>query len=60
VVATSYQEMGLLPAQRRASWYDPGRFWSGDELTLLGGFTLSGEIPVDIPSAPPSKGALQG
>jgi hypothetical protein len=50
VVATSYQDMGLLPAQRRASWYDPGRFWSGDELDLLGGFTLSGEIPVDIPS----------
>src|SRR5690606_10798236 len=31
VVAVTYQEMGLLPAGRRPSWYDPGRFWSGDD-----------------------------
>jgi hypothetical protein len=53
VVATSYQDMGLLPAQRRATWYDPGRFWSGDQLGLIGGFALSGEIPIDIPAEPP-------
>ena len=53
VVATSYAEMGLLPAQRRATSYDPGSFWSGDELGLLGGFSLSGEIPVAIPDEPP-------
>ena len=23
-------DMGLLPDKRPASWYDPGRFWSGD------------------------------
>ena len=22
--------MGLLPAGRRASWYDPGSFWTGE------------------------------
>src|SRR5690349_8315608 len=28
VVALTYEAMGLLPAGKRASWYDPGRFWS--------------------------------
>jgi hypothetical protein len=46
VVAAAYQEMGLLPADRRADSYDPGRFWSGDGLELLGGATLGGEIAV--------------
>src|SRR3712207_1552506 len=32
LVATTYQVMGLLPAERPASWYDPGRFWSGDRI----------------------------
>jgi hypothetical protein len=53
VVATSYADMGLLPAHKRAVSYDPGSFWSGDELGLLGGFTLSGEIPIDIPDEAP-------
>jgi hypothetical protein len=49
VVAISYESMGLLPPGRRPSWYDPGRFWSGDELGLaLGG--LGGEITVDVPA----------
>jgi hypothetical protein len=46
LVATTYQHMGLLPAHRPASWYDPGRFWSGDELGLVPPFSLGGEIPV--------------
>ena len=46
LVATTYQHMGLLPAQRPASWYDPGRFWSGDDLELVPPFSLGGEIPV--------------
>ncbi|MEP6696185.1 MAG: hypothetical protein ABJA34_04810 [Pseudonocardiales bacterium] len=49
VVAVTYKAMGLLPSGRRASWYDPGRFWSGDELPLAGGSTLGGEIAVRIP-----------
>lgn len=50
VVAVTYEAMGLLPAGRRASWYDPGRFWSGDDLRLLGGHRLAGEIAVQVPS----------
>jgi hypothetical protein len=49
VVALTYEEMGLLPRGRKPNWYDPGRFWSGDELDLCAGFTLGDEIAVDIP-----------
>jgi hypothetical protein len=55
VVAISYQEMGLLPRQHRPSWYDPGRFWSGDSLELTAGFALSGEIPLNIPNELPTS-----
>ncbi|MFJ6673086.1 hypothetical protein ACIQMJ_18410 [Actinosynnema sp. NPDC091369] len=50
VVAVTYEAMGLLPSGRRANWYDPGRFWSGDELDLSGGARLGEEIAVEIPS----------
>ena len=46
LVATTYQAMGLLPAARPASWYDPGRFWSGDRLELVPPFRLAGEVAV--------------
>jgi hypothetical protein len=46
LVATTYQHMGLLPRRRPASWYDPGRFWSGDRIELVPPFALGGEIPV--------------
>ncbi len=46
LVATTYHQMGLLPQDRPASWYDPGRFWSGDRLTLVPPFTLASEIAV--------------
>jgi hypothetical protein len=55
VVALTYQDMGLLPRTKRASWYDPGRFWSGDSLVLNGGYALSGEIPIDIPPELPAS-----
>jgi hypothetical protein len=45
-IATTYQHMGLLPRDRPASWYDPGRFWSGDRLTLVPPFALAREIAV--------------
>jgi hypothetical protein len=51
VVAVTYEEMGLLPPGKQPSWYDPGRFWSGDELELSPEFTPSDEIEVDIPAA---------
>ena len=46
IVALTYQAMGLLPSRRPASWYDPGRFWSGDRIDLVAPFSLSGEIAV--------------
>jgi hypothetical protein len=49
VVAATYEEMGLLSAGRRLNWYDPGRFWSGDDLDLARGARLGEEIAVDIP-----------
>jgi hypothetical protein len=50
VLAVTYQAMGLLPGRRRPQWYDAGRFWSGDDLRLSGGFSLGGEIPVSVPA----------
>jgi len=55
VVALTFVEMGLLPDDHRPSWYDPGRFWSGDDLDLAPGFALGGEIEVVVP--PASAGA---
>jgi hypothetical protein len=46
LVATTYQHMGLLPKRRPASWYDPGRFWSGDRIELVPPFALGAEIAV--------------
>jgi hypothetical protein len=51
VLAITYQAMGLLPGGHRPGWYDPGRFWSGDQLSLAPGFRLGGEIAVRIPAA---------
>jgi hypothetical protein len=48
LVATTYQHMGLLPKHRPASWYDPGRFWSGDHLGLTPPFDLAPEVPVSL------------
>ncbi len=53
VVAVTFAEMGLLPDDHRPSWYDPGRFWSGDDLGLADGFALGGEIEVMVPPATP-------
>jgi hypothetical protein len=50
LVATTYQHMGLLPRRRPASWYDPGRFWSGDRIELVPPFALGGEVAVRHPA----------
>jgi hypothetical protein len=47
LVATTYQHMGLLPGHRPASWYDPGKFWSGDRIELVAPFALDGEVAVE-------------
>ena len=36
MVAATYEAMGLLGGERPTNYYDPGRFWSGDDLELLG------------------------
>ncbi|MFI6296458.1 hypothetical protein ACIBEJ_33045 [Nonomuraea sp. NPDC050790] len=48
VVAVTYEAMGLLPGGKRPNWYDPGRFWSGDELDLMLGHKLGNEITVGV------------
>jgi hypothetical protein len=48
LVATTYQHMGLLPKDRPVSWYDPGRFWSGDQLGLVPPFDLAPEVAVSL------------
>jgi len=50
LVATTYTAMGLLPGERPINAYDPGSFWSGDDLELLGA-TLGPEIGVEVPAA---------
>lgn len=47
IVAVTYEAMGLLPI-RRPNWYDPGRFWSGDDLELLDGAKLGEEVAVTV------------
>ena len=49
LVATTYQHMGLLPARRPASWYDPGRVWSGARIELVPPVALTAEIAVRSP-----------
>jgi hypothetical protein len=51
LVATTYQQMGLLPGRRPASWYDPGRFWSGDRIDLVPPFALGEEVAVRVTRA---------
>ena len=52
VVGVIYAAMGLLREAHRPNWYDPGRFWSGDDLGLADGFALGGEIEISLPPAP--------
>jgi hypothetical protein len=53
VLAVTYQAMGLLARNRDPGWYDAGRFWSGDRLSLEAGFRLGGEIAVHLPPREP-------
>ncbi|MDI6628933.1 MAG: hypothetical protein QME72_14550 [Rhodococcus sp. (in: high G+C Gram-positive bacteria)] len=49
VVAMTYDAMGLLTGNKKANWFDPGKFWSGDRLPLADGVRLGEEIEVDVP-----------
>lgn len=57
VLAATFQAMGLLSSTHRPNWYDAGRFWSGDDLSLSSGFTLGGEVAVQIPADTPGERA---
>ena len=46
VVALTLEEMGILEADAPTSWYDPGRFWSGDSLPLTPGWSYGVEVEV--------------
>lgn len=46
VVAATYTAMGLLGDDRPTNYYDPGRFWSGDDLELRAGTRLGAELAV--------------
>jgi hypothetical protein len=45
-VAITYEEMGLLTTEKHYNWFDPGSFWSGDDLPLASGYRLGDEIAV--------------
>jgi hypothetical protein len=49
VVAETYAAMGLLDGARPSNAYDPGMFWSGDDLDLGAGMSLGEEIAVHVP-----------
>jgi hypothetical protein len=53
VLARTYQAMGVLGDERPSAFYDPGSFWSGDELTLQPGWELGPEIAVTVSAEQP-------
>ena len=57
VVASTYARMGLLAEERPENWYDPGSFWSGDNLELTPDWELRPEIRVTVPPLPGAEGA---
>jgi hypothetical protein len=48
VLARTYQAMGVLSTTRPSAFYDPGSFWSGDDLALAPGFSLGPELAVTL------------
>ncbi|GAB3771939.1 hypothetical protein FB382_003038 [Nocardioides ginsengisegetis] len=46
VVAATYAAMGLLDDRLPTNYFDPGMFWSGDDLALQRGARLGDEIAV--------------
>lgn len=54
VVATTLIDMGVLQDDRRATWFDPGVFWSGDYLPLREGWEYGRELQVGEPPTGPA------
>lgn len=48
VVGATLESMGILLPAGDTSWYDPGRFWSGDALPLAPGWDYGREISVTV------------
>jgi hypothetical protein len=46
VVALTLEEMGIVEPDAPTSWYDPGRFWSGDNLPLRPDWSYGVEVEV--------------
>ncbi|MFN8195283.1 MAG: hypothetical protein U0R80_13485 [Nocardioidaceae bacterium] len=49
LAAITLESMGVLEPGRPTNWYDPGRFWSGDDLPLRDPWTFGEEIEVVVP-----------
>lgn len=54
VVAETLIAMGIVRDDRKAHWFDPGTFWSGEYLPLEKGWSYGVEVPVGSvdPGAP--------
>ncbi|GAA4414165.1 hypothetical protein GCM10023168_37560 [Fodinibacter luteus] len=48
VVGVTLEEMGILHDDVPMNWYDPGRFWSGDQLPLRPGWSYGVEVEVEV------------
>jgi hypothetical protein len=59
VVAITLERMGMLSGARPPNWYDPGKFWSGDHLQLIGA-ALDGEIAITAVGEPPPHTRMDG
>ncbi|QIX28407.1 hypothetical protein ncot_18770 [Nocardioides sp. JQ2195] len=46
VVAETLMEMGILLDDRKATWFDPGTFWSGAYLPVAEPWSYGGEVQV--------------
>ena len=55
VVGATLEAMGVLLPAGDTSWYDPGRFWSGDDLPLVPGWDYGREIAVTVSPASPRR-----
>lgn len=55
VVGLTLEAMGVLLPAGEASWYDPGRFWSGDDLPLAPGWGYGREIAVTVSHPEPPR-----
>lgn len=54
IVGRTLTDMGILERGLPATWYDPGRFWSGDSLPLQEPWSYGAEVEVAHESAQPT------